>query len=113
MRVDEIGVPRRPARSLREARKKGRHERPPPGLPAQVSHHAGAVRDSEVPEVGRRDNLHVHTCLSHVLDRIRHEPARRVTGVARERRRQDDDFQSGTSRRPKTTGSARASIVSA
>jgi hypothetical protein len=33
--------------------------------------------------------------------------------VSRIRRRQDDDVQGGASRRPKTTGSATASIVSA
>jgi hypothetical protein len=48
-----------------------------------------------------------------MLDGVGDEPARRVLRMPRVRRRQNDDFQSGTSRRPNTTGSASASIVSA
>ncbi len=113
MRVHEIRVPRRTARGPREAAEETRHEGPAPRLAPQVSEHAGAVGDPEVPEARRRDDFHVDARRPHPLDRVRDEPARGVIGVARKRRRQDDDVQSGTSRRPKTTGSASASIVSA
>ncbi len=113
VRVDEIGLPSRPPRCPREVHEERGYQRRAPRLPPEVAHHAGAVRDPEVAKVRRRDHVHVDPRRPHVLDRVGHEPPRRVIRVPRIRRRQDDDSQSGTSRRPKTTGSASASIVSA
>ena len=114
VRVDEIGVRAPPAAPPARSSRGTRHAAPTRhGCRAQVAQHAGAVRDPEVAEVRRRDHLHVDPRRPHALDRVGHEPPRRVVRVARIRRRQDDDLQSGASRRPKTTGSASASIVSA
>jgi len=105
--VHEVAVatPRHPAEVPEERRKK----QDEPGAPAHVSEDAVAECKSEVLEVRRRDHLDFDTPRADGLDRVGDEPACRIVGVARIRRRQDEDLHAR--RRANTTGSASASAT--
>ncbi len=57
VRVDEVGVARRPPRGPRIGGQERRHERGPPRLLPQVADDPGTVRQAEVRKGRRRDDL--------------------------------------------------------
>ena len=111
VRVDEVGIPRSPPRRQCEADEEGRQEQREPRPPAQVADDPVPVRDPEVPERRRRDDLDLHSLRPHRLDRVTDEEPRHVPLVPRVRGRQDDDLH--WRRRANTIGAASASIANA
>ena len=108
--MDEIGIARGPPRSSRVVEEKRRQEQTEPGPLAQIAGDPVPVRDAEVPERRRRDDLDLHTLRSHRLDRVANEEPGNVPLVPRVRGRQEDDLHR---RREKTIGAASASIAKA
>ena len=111
VRVDEVGVPRRPARRPRVVEEERRQQQREPRPPAQVAGDPVPVGDPEVPERRRRDDLDLDALRPHRLDRVADEEAGHVPLVARVRGRQDDDLH--VSRRANTIGAASASSANA
>ena len=114
MRVDEIGAaPQRRAARAYETRKNGTQQREP-RPPSDVPRDPVPVREPEVPERRRRDDVDLDACFAQVLDRVAHEDSGDVVRRARVRRREDEDAhqaRAGGARRPKTTGTATASTA--
>ena len=113
VRVHEVGVARRPPRRPCVGGQKRRDERRAPRPATEIADDPRAVREAEVRERRRRDDLDVRAGRPQPLDRVRHEAARRIRLRARVRRCEDDDLHAVVMRRPNTTGSARASIARA
>ena len=111
MRVDEIGVARRPARRPREVEEERRQQQRQPRPPAQIPGDPVPVRDPVMPERRRRDDLDLDPLRPHSLDRVADEETGHVPLAARVRGRQDDDLH--VSRRENTIGAASASSANA
>ena len=75
VRVDEIRVARRPRRRMFQRNAGTSSAQPRPR--AQVADDPVAVRDAEVPERRRRDDLDLDAARAHVLDRVGDEASRR------------------------------------
>jgi hypothetical protein len=112
MRVDEVGVGRRVSRRMRERREHHRDKSAEPRPPLDVAEHAVSVRDPEVAERLRGNDVDVDV-LAQSLDCVRDEATRGVSLPARVRRRQDDDLHARCNAREKTSGSASTSTANA
>jgi hypothetical protein len=84
--MQQIGVGA--ARGTDEAGEQRGNEQGQPGPPPQIPQHPVAVRDPEVAELLRPDDLDVDAPRANVVDRVRDETPCGVTGGARIRRRQ-------------------------
>ena len=114
MRVDEVDAARGPAGRARVRDEEERQQQREPGLPTDVPRDPVPVREPEVPERRRRDDVDLDAGLTQVLDGVAHEHAGHVVGRARVRGREDEDAhqaRAGGARRPKTTGTATASTA--
>ena len=81
--MHEVGIARGPpGRALEPAQHQRQHERPR-RAPAQISDHAGPVRDPVVLEVERGDDLDVDPPAADVLDRVGDEAAHDIVLRAR------------------------------
>ena len=112
--MDEIRTPPGPARCARIREQEERQEHREPGASADVPGDPVAVREAEVPERRRRDDLDVDSRGAEVLDSVPNEDPGHVVGRARVRGREDEDAHqapAGGARRPKTTGTATASTA--
>ncbi len=109
--MHEIGVTCGASCGARERDQECGQEQHEPRAAPQVPHDPVAIRDPEVPERRRRDDLHVDALGAHRLDGVADEQPGDVPLVARVRRRQDDHLH--VRRRAKTIGAASASIAKA
>jgi hypothetical protein len=108
VRVHEIAVDAR--RSTPEGPEEEGHREDEPGPSSEIADDAVAVRETEVPKRGRRDDVDPDAAFPNVLDGVSDESPRDVIRMPRVRRRQDEDVQA---RLAKTTGSASASATKA
>ena len=111
VRVHEVGVAGGPPRGPRVVEQERRQQQRQPRPPAQVPGDPVAVRDPEVAERRRRDDLDLDALRAHRLDGVADEEAGHVPLVTRVRGRQDDDLH--WSRRENTIGAASASSANA
>jgi hypothetical protein len=110
VRVYDDGVSRGTAGSVSEREEEKRHREHQPGAAPDVSDDPVAVRQPVVAKRRGRDDLDLEPRRAKVLDRVTNEDTRDFIGPARVGRREDDDFHSRRGR-PKTTGSAAASVA--
>ena len=79
MRMDDVGAVRRLPGGADEGEQEGRQQQRLPRLRAEVVHNSVPVRDPEVPERGRRDDLDLVTRRAKVGDDVFDETPRDVT----------------------------------
>ena len=106
VRVHEVRVARRRSRSARKRSQHGRNEERKPRACAEIGDDPRPVRNSEVTEPIRRDDVYVDSALAQALDRVAEKRRGVVAGIARVRRRQDGDLHAEPSRGANATGAA-------
>ena len=82
-----------------------------PALPPEVADDAVPVRDPEVRERGRRDDVDLDPGVPQMLDRVANEHTGDVPRRAWIRGRENENLHGRTVARPNTTGSATASTA--
>ena len=111
MGMQEVGVPRRPARRGGEGREHERQSEDALRAQAQVPDDPRTVGDAVVTEGRRGHDLDVRARGAQVLHRVRNKASRRVPGEARVRRRKDGDLHERCATRIAAAGRGRRSGV--
>ena len=111
--MDEIRVSGGPSSRAGEAAEHERQRESKIRAAAEVPGDAGAVGDPVVAKARGRDDVDLDASFPDPLDGVDEKPTRSVSGVARVRGGEVDNFQREASRRAKTIGAASASSARA